>query len=63
MENSNDWDFYKEEEYWYIYWNYWHNAWPFASKEVPVNPWIWDAEYLDWYAKWEDIKKVYATCQ
>ena len=62
MERSGNWEYYATEEYWFIYWNYWKVAWPFASTEHKENPWEYDPEFDDWWVKWDDIKAVYKTC-
>ena len=62
MYKSPDWDYYATEGYYFIYWNFWDVAWPFASKENIENPWWWDSYNDDWYAKWDDIKAVYHPC-
>ena len=62
MYNSVDWDYFAREEYWYIYWNFWDVAWPFASTEHKTNPWKWYSDDNDWYVTWGDIAAVYNTC-
>ena len=60
--NSADWDYYATEGYYFIYWNFWDVAWPFASMQHQKNPWKWDSDFDDWYLTWGDIADVYNTC-